>query len=115
MKKKLLKIGIAGRLLSQDISGINRYILEMIKILTEYPCEIYIFSSKKIKNKILNKQKNIFIKNSNLNSRISRMIWAQTLHPFWANKEKYVFWGPNHRIPFLLSRKISLLRPYDLV
>ena len=117
MKKKLIKIGIDGRLLSQDISGINRYILEMIKILTEYPCEIYIFSSKKIKNKILNKQKNIFIKNSNLNSRISRMIWAQTLLPFWANKEKLdVFWGPNHRIPFLLSRKIkSIATIHDLV
>lgn len=45
------------------------------------------------------------------------MIWAQTVLPSWAKKDKVdVLWGPAHRLPFFLDRRIArVITIHDLV
>lgn len=114
----MIKIGIDATSLSRSITGIGRYTLEMCKALSKLPnISLYLYSSAPIPCNALQGFKVEKILFKNLNNRIFRQIWSQTILPFLVNKDDIdVFWGPAHRIPLLLSHNIArVVTIHDLV
>jgi glycosyltransferase involved in cell wall biosynthesis len=116
MQKCLLRIGVDARLLSEPITGLGRYLFEVLSRMVGEGHEWYLYSHRPI---IIGdwKRENIFLKNMNLNNRPMRMLWAQTILPYWALKDQVdIFWSPAHRIPrYLSSRIASVVTIHDLV
>lgn len=114
----MIKIGIDATSLSRSITGIGRYTLEMCKALSKLPnISLYLYSPAPIPCNALQGFKVEKIRFKNLNNRIFRQIWSQTILPFLVNKDDIdVFWGPAHRIPLLLSHNIArVVTIHDLV
>jgi glycosyltransferase involved in cell wall biosynthesis len=111
-----IKIGVDTRLLSEPTTGIGRYLFEVLSRMVLDGHEWYLYSHRPI---IIGNwsKKNIFVRNMNLRTRVLRMLWAQTILPYWANKDQIdIFWSPSHRIPRYLSSQTScVVTIHDLV
>lgn len=116
INKKKIKIGVDARLLSEPITGIGRYLFEVLSRMTNEGHEWYLYSHRPI---IIGDwgRENIFIRSMNLKGRVTRMIWAQSLLPYLASKDRVdIFWSPAHRIPRFLHSKIPcVVTIHDLV
>lgn len=116
MQKRSLRIGVDARLLSEPITGIGRYLYETLSRMVNEQHEWYLYSHRPL---IIGDwdYKNVSIRNLNLNGRPLRMLWAQSILPYWAYKDKIdVFWSPSHRIPYYLPHSIpSVVTIHDLV
>jgi glycosyltransferase involved in cell wall biosynthesis len=112
-----LKIGIDGRILSRPITGIGRYTLEMCKALARIEgISLYIYSHSPISAAITKKLEPAIIKTGRIENQVLRQIWAETLLPLWAKRDRVdVFWGPGHRLPHWLPSNItSFVTIHDL-
>lgn len=116
LQKRCLRIGVDARLLSEPATGLGRYLFEVLSRMVDSGHDWFLYSHRPI---IIGdwKRKNIFVRNLNLNNRPMRMLWAQSVLPYWANKDQVdIFWSPAHRIPrFLSSRIDSVVTIHDLV
>ena len=116
MQGRPIKIGVDTRLLSEPTTGIGRYLFEVLSRMVLDGHEWYLYSHRPI---IIGNwsKKNIFVRNMNLRTRVLRMLWAQTILPYWANKDQIdIFWSPSHRIPRYLSSQTScVVTIHDLV
>lgn len=111
-----MRVGIDARLLAEPITGIGRYLHEILSRMVDCGHEWYLYSHKPLIVGDWNK-KNIYIKHLNLKGRAARMLWAQTILPFWASRDNLdLFWSPAHRIPTFLPYRISsVVTIHDLV
>ncbi len=113
---KRYRIGVDARLLAEPVTGIGRYLQEILSRLVKEGHEWYLYSHKPI---IIGnwKRENVRVKNLNIKGRVLRMLWAQTLLPFWAYKDNLdIFWSPAHRLPrYLPSSIASVVTIHDLV
>lgn len=102
-----MNVGIDGRLLATQVTGIGRYTFELTKELIHEDGFFNIYSP--MPPTIGNwRKENINVRSSHLPNRIGKMLWSQTMLPYWANNDNLdVFWGPTHRIPKLLSNKTA--------
>jgi glycosyltransferase involved in cell wall biosynthesis len=116
MQKRLIRIGVDARLLSESITGIGRYLLEVLSRMIDEGHEWYLYSHRPIIIGDWNRE-NVYIRSLNLKARPMRMLWAQSVLPYWADKDKVdIFWSPSHRIPrFLPSNISSVVTIHDLV
>jgi glycosyltransferase involved in cell wall biosynthesis len=116
MQKRSLRIGVDARLLSEPTTGIGRYLFEVLSRMVGQGHEWYLYSHQPI---IIGDWRggNIYVRYLNLKGRPMRMLWAQSILPYWAYKDKIdIFWSPAHRIPRYLSSKIlSVVTIHDLV
>lgn len=114
--KLSFRIGVDARLLSEPITGIGRYLFETLSRMVDEGHEWYLYSHRPI---IIGNwtRNNITIRNWNLKSRPMRMLWAQSILPYWAHKDNIdIFWSPAHRIPrYLPSQIASVVTIHDLV
>lgn len=114
---KRLRIAVDARILSEPVTGIGRYTLEILTRLVEnQEIDWFLYSHRPIINGNWNKP-NVFIKTSNLRGRILRMLWAQTILPYLVKRDvANIFWSPAHRIPTFLSKSIfKIVTIHDLV
>ncbi|AYG63748.1 glycosyltransferase family 1 protein [Rhizobium jaguaris] len=111
-----MKIGIDARNFVTSMTGIGRYLLEMSRhlALLGHDLHFYLPEAPHSNLKVLPTGKLCV---SHFPGGIRRMIWAQTELPRLAAKDKIdVFWGPAHRLPFVLNRRIArVITIHDLV
>lgn len=110
------RIGVDARILSEKITGIGRYTHEVLKRLVLSDHDWILFSHKPLL--IGNwSAPNIKVINHNIPNRIGRMLWSQSALPYLArNNNVDIFWSPAHRLPTLLSPRItSVVTIHDLV
>lgn len=111
----IMKIGVDGRMLCGPANGIKRFISEVGNKLNGLHCNIIFYTPQKIENIYdLNLK---FDKNFEFKSKSSQQIWAQTILPALAVRDKVdLFWGPAHRLPYFLPKNIiQILTIHDLV
>ena len=112
-----MKIGVDVRCLSKQITGIGRYTLEICLALSKIDgVKLYLYSSSPIHKSIFGLEKANIRSHSWKNGWLIQF-WAQTYLPYWAKKDEIdVFFGPAHRLPFFLSKRIPrVLTIHDLV
>jgi glycosyltransferase involved in cell wall biosynthesis len=111
-----IRIGVDARLLSEPLTGIGRYFHEVLSRLVESDYEWHLYSHRPIIIGDWNRH-NVIIKTWNLKGRFLRMLWAQSILPYWCYKDSIsLFWGPSHRIPrFLSASTSSIVTIHDLV
>lgn len=111
-----LRIGVDARLLSEPITGIGRYLHETLSRMVLEGHEWYLYSHRPL---IIGdwKHENVFVRNVNLSGRPLRMLWAQSILPYWASRDAIdIFWSPAHRVPRYLSGRIqAVVTIHDLV
>ncbi|NTH65954.1 glycosyltransferase family 4 protein [Agrobacterium rhizogenes] len=111
-----MKIGIDARNLVTTMTGIGRYVLEMSRHLALLGHELYFYlpEAPYVELSDLPAAK---LHVARFPGGIRRMIWAQTELPRRAMKDGVdVFWGPAHRLPFYLDRRIArVITIHDLV
>ena len=109
-------IGVDARLLSEDITGIGRYLFETLTRMVELDFNWNLYSHKSV---LLGNWDlpNVKIFQANFNSRPSRMIWAQSYLPYLSSRNNdSLFWSPSHRLPYFLVNSIpSVVTIHDLV
>jgi len=110
------RIGVDARLLSQKITGIGRYTVEMLDHLTEAGHEWYLYSPTPI---VIGhwQRPNVHLRTANLPGRPLRMLWTQSLMPWQAARDGVdLFWAPTHRLPRYLNGRIArVVTIHDLV
>ena len=114
----IIKVGVDARILSRPLTGIGRYTLEMCHVLCSINnISLFLYSPAPILNEYIPSLEGANIRTKNFSSGISRQIWGESLLPFWSSQDDVdVFWGPAHRLPLLLSRKIArTVTIHDLV
>ena len=114
-----MRIGVDARSLSEPISGIGRYTLNLLELMVQDDSHEWIlYSHRPLINGSWNR-KNIKLSNWNLpkSFRVLRMLWAQSILPIMATIDKVdLFWSPAHRLPRFLPKSIvSVVTIHDLV
>lgn len=113
-----MKIGIDARLLSRPLTGIGRYTLEMCCALSKLPnTSLYLYSPAPIRVEFLSALGTENIRTKNWNHGLLRQLWSESFLPLWAKQDDVdVFWGPAHRLPRWLPKKIArVVTIHDLV
>lgn len=112
-----MRIGVDARLLREPVTGIGRALLEIgTRLSSINPNIIFYTPSKSDFNTLLNVHSSS-LRDSIVSGRIFEHLWSQTILPVQAILDKVdVFWGPAHRLPFLLPTSIAqVLTIHDLV
>lgn len=113
-----MKVGVDARLLSRPRTGIGRYTYEMCKSLSKIEnISLYLYSPAPITLDILDEISFKKYRSKTWENPLLRQLWGETYLPYWANEDEIdVFWGPAHRLPFLLKKSIaSVVTIHDLV
>ena len=113
-----MHIGVDARLLSDSLTGIGRYTLELSKRLTNTPGAIFSFyAPTSIGVKVIDFINATNFKSASCHNRLTKMVWSQTLLPLWAKRDNInLFWGPTHRLPRLLPESVArVVTIHDLV
>ena len=115
----IVRIGVDARSLSEPITGIGRYTLSLLELMVlDKSHEWMLYSHRPLLHGNWS-QSNIVVRVWNLPkwARVLRMLWAQSILPFWAKQDDIdLFWSPAHRLPRYLSKSIaSVVTIHDLV
>jgi len=111
-----MRIGIDARNLVTSMTGIGRYVLEMSRHLNLLGHDLYLYLPE-APYRDLDELPGVTLRVSRFPGGIRRMIWAQTELSRLAAKDRLdVFWGPAHRLPFVLDPRIArVITIHDLV
>lgn len=111
-----MRIGVNGRTLVSERTGLGRYVVEMCRALGKagHHTIIYLPSPPSSSLPALD---NVEYRIGNAFSAARRNIWAQTTLPSTAMSDEVdIFWGPAHRLPRFLSTRIPrVVTIHDLV
>ena len=111
-----MKIGIDARNLVPRLTGIGRYVAEMTRALVAAGHQPILYLPEAPAEGTTDGLEE-YLRVAGFRGAASRMIWAQTVLPSAAARDKVdIFWGPAHRLPFRLP--ISMARVvtiHDLV
>lgn len=111
-----MRLGVDARPLTQSLTGIGRYTLELSRALLDRQLNVRLYAPTKLvpQADILPKAS---IKTGFATGRMSQMVWYQTALPYWAASENVdVFWGPSHRLPAWLPARVArVVTIHDLV
>jgi hypothetical protein len=77
-----MRIGIDTHLLSYQVTGIPRYIMELTKELIKKDGTFFLYNFHSIINGDW-QMPNVKVRTSGFNGRISNMLWSQTCVPYW--------------------------------
>lgn len=113
----MYRIGVDAGLLSEPVTGIGRYTQEMLKALIGYGHDWTLYSHRPIVVGDGGSHDNVRIRAANLSLRGVRMLWAQSVLPWWAAQDGIdLFWAPTHRLPRYLPARIArVVTIHDLV
>lgn len=112
----MARIGIDARLLSLPRTGIGRYTVEMVRAIKSQHQELYLYSPNLPQDRSW-ADTHTKLRSGHQNHGIGRLLWSQSLLPYWAAKDKIdVLWGTTHSLPFLLPAHIArVVTIHDLV
>lgn len=113
----MMRLGVDARSLSQELTGIGRYTLELSKALLRRVPDMRFYAPTPLSSEMAELLKANRIKDGKCQGRLGRMLWSQTQLPRWAAQDDLdVFWGPTHRLPeFLPERMAKVVTIHDLV
>lgn len=113
-----MKLGIDARILTRNLTGIGRYVLELSsRISKDSKLRLYLFSPSPIlaEYKQHFTQSTVFIE-SNCHAKIARQLWASVILPKRIKACRVdIFWGPAHRLPKKIPGVKYVLTIHDLV
>lgn len=111
-----LRIGVDARLIGEPVTGIGRYTVELGRRLIESADRWFLYTPRPPLVGAW-QQDNVRLRAARLHSRAARMIWSQTLLPWWARADRIdLFWGATHRLPPALPRRVArVVTIHDLV
>ncbi|RUU12462.1 glycosyltransferase family 1 protein [Mesorhizobium sp. USDA-HM6] len=111
-----MKIGIDGRNLGSATDGIGRFVHKSIKALSVLGAEVCVYAPGKI-NANYELPHDVTLRTGTFHALPARALWGQAMLPYWAARDKVeVFWGPSHRLPFVLDSRIArVVTIHDLV
>ncbi|WFU05963.1 glycosyltransferase family 1 protein (plasmid) [Rhizobium sp. CB3171] len=111
-----MKIGIDARNLTTSMTGIGRYVLEMSRHLALRGHQLYLYFPQPPHEDVRDLPP-AQLRVARFPGGVKRMIWAQTELPRRAAQDGLdVFWGPAHRLPSFLDRRIArVVTIHDLV
>ncbi|WP_192244047.1 glycosyltransferase family 4 protein [Mesorhizobium silamurunense] len=111
-----MKVGIDGRNLGSATDGIGRFVHNSIKALTALGTKVFVYAPGRIWAGY-DMPDGVSIRTGGFNGAVSRMVWGQTVLPSQARRDGLdIFWGPSHRLPFLLDNRIGrVVTIHDLV
>lgn len=111
-----MRVGIDARLLTHQVTGIGRYTAELTQELIKQPGDFFLYSPGPI---VVGQWSagNVTRREMNFRRRATRMLWSQSFLPWLAQKDNLdVFWGPAHRLPWLLPSSVArVVTIHDLV
>ncbi|MBB3611607.1 glycosyltransferase family 1 protein [Rhizobium sp. BK602] len=111
-----MKIGIDARNFITSMTGIGRYVLEMSRHLALLGHQLYFYlpEAPHSGQEVLAAGQ---VRVSRFPGGVRRMVWAQTVLPRLAARDEVdIFWGPAHRLPYRLDRRIArVITIHDLV
>lgn len=112
-----MKIGVNGRTLVSNLTGLGRYAIEMCRELARRGHQVIIYQPSHSSNDSTLDPEGIEYRIGKAENAISRNIWAQTTLPLLAKRDRVdLFWGPAHRLPSFLDRRIArVITIHDLV
>ncbi len=113
-----MHIGIDARLLLGTVTGIGRYTFELSKRLSAMPdVQSSFYAPSPLAEGIIQSISSNKFRVGFSSNRLAKMIWAQTILPYMANKDAVdLFWGPTHRLPRVLNKTIArVVTIHDLV
>ena len=100
------------------VTGIERYASEMVRefFRSNPQSEFFLYAPKSLATS-MPIDANVVVREAKVNFRAGKTLWSQTQLPYWANRDNLdVFWGPTHRLPRLLSKKVArVVTIHDLV
>jgi len=110
------RIGVDARQLSTQISGIGRYNAEVLSRLVETGHDWYLYSHRPL---LLGDwgRPNVFVRTYDTSHTYLRMLWSQTVMPWWASQDRLdLFWSPIHRLPLVMPPDLArVVTIHDLV
>lgn len=110
-----MRIAIDIRPMALPMVGITRYTYELVSRLVHSPHEWFLYCDREPLYPLPDLP-NVHLRYGRINSRGLSTLFAQTVFPFWAKKDRVdVFWSPRHHLPVLLSSVASILTIHDLV
>lgn len=111
-----MKIGIDARNLVPSLSGIGRYVLEMVKALGAQGHQLVLYFPEK-PHQSLPELPFCELRISNFKGPWRRLAWSRTTLPEAANADDLdFFWGPAHRLPVGLRADLPrIVTIHDLV
>lgn len=111
-----MRVGIDAGLLSEPVTGIGRYTAELSRELVQLEGCFHFYSPKPVTVSGWERER-CCTRSSVFHNRIGKMLWSQTVLPFWAAQDKVdVFWGATHRLPRFLPASIArVVTIHDLV
>jgi glycosyltransferase involved in cell wall biosynthesis len=114
--KRKYRIGVDARLLSEQVTGVGRYTYEILSRLVPMGHEWFFYSHRPLEVGNWNFE-NVHLRAGNVPKRLLRMLWAQSVMPFQASRDRVdLFWSPAHRLPTLLPARIArVVTIHDLV
>jgi len=113
-----MKVGIDARLLTRPLTGIGRYLLEMVRALSKIDSiKICLFSPVAICQSNLLGLESVKLITGHKKHCFSWQAWSKCKLPFLVRAENIdVFWGPAHSLPpFLPARVVRVVTIHDLV
>lgn len=111
-----MRIGIDGRNLGSATDGIGRFVHNAVKALAAFGADVVVYAPGKI-NTDYDIPHGVSVRIANFNGPVARTFWAQAVLPSLARRDRVeVFWGPSHRLPFILDGDIArVVTIHDLV
>ncbi len=105
-------------MLTRPLTGVGRYTLEMCRALSRLDhTDLYLYSPDPIRSEYLYDLDAHRIRSKNYRNGLFRQIWSEYHLPLWAQEDDVdLFWGPAHRLPRKLSKKIpQVVTIHDVV
>ena len=111
-----MRIGIDGRNLGSATDGIGRFVHNAVKALAALGADVVVYAPGKI-NTDYDIPHGVSVRIANFNGPVARTFWGQAVLPSLARRDRVeVFWGPSHRLPFVLDSGIGrVVTIHDLV
>lgn len=113
-----MNLAINVSTLTLPITGIGRYVFEIIKqLIKRDDISLFLYSHAPLNKDCLEAFKNCTIKEGDAKNDIERLIWMEKDLPRLMDQDKVdLFWEPAHKVPFLIKNNIpTVLTIHDLV
>lgn len=113
-------IAIDARPLSAELTGIGRYLYNLLESILKKDTEnqYFLYSTSPLKHKFSNYQ-NVHLRNANVKNKAIELLFSQLVFPWWCRKDNIdTFWSPRHHLPLILgfSKKIKkVVTAHDIV
>jgi glycosyltransferase involved in cell wall biosynthesis len=111
-----LRIGIDGRPLTQQLTGIGRYVFELCKVLDleMQNVDFFVYSNSNINKPVISERWHYCVDNSFFGKNLKKVAWLKLICGFLVMRDKIdIFWGTSSFLP-LIGKIPSLLTVYDM-